>query len=208
MWPSPLPFSPSPRAGCGGRGPGGGGLFTRPALRHPGAGAQTCGVSGQLLSLVLLVLAVLGFVALVTRLGRAALRLGLSAAEKSAAGGLAEVSHRRGDVTGFLERRDAEQSLRRARRRAALGVGAYALLLAIPAFAGMAREVYAACALLWFLPRRPIRPPSLATGTRSRKRPDVRAAPPGADPLVRMDSPPEPREIRLRGLSPPTSIHT
>ena len=111
----------------------------------------------ELLSLILLVLAVFGFVALVTRLGRAALRLGLNAAETTATSGLAEVSHRRGDITGFLERRASEQSLRRARRRAAVLTLGYVLLLAVPAFAGMAREVYAACSLLWFLPRRPIR---------------------------------------------------
>lgn len=111
----------------------------------------------ELLSLILLVLAVFGFVALVTRLGRAALRLGLNAAETTATSGLAEVSHRRGDITGFLERRASEQSLRRARRGAAALTFAYLLLLAVPAFASMAREVYAACSLLWFLPRRPLR---------------------------------------------------
>ena len=119
----------------------------------------------ELLSLILLVLAVCGFVALVTRLGRSVLRLGLHAAETTATSGLAEVSHRRGDITGYLERRAGEQALRRARRRSGVLTAGYLLLLAVPLFAGLAREVYAACSLLWFLPRQPIiRLPSAAAG--------------------------------------------
>jgi hypothetical protein len=70
--------------------------------------------------MILLVLAGAGFVAVVTRLGRSALRLGLNAAETSATSGLAEVSQRRGDVTGFLERQASAVALRRARRAAAV----------------------------------------------------------------------------------------
>ena len=110
----------------------------------------------ELLSLILLVLAVAGFFALVSRLGRSVLRLGLHAAETTATSGLAEVSQRRGDITGFLERRASEQALRRARRRSGVLAAGYLLLLAVPLFAGLAREVYAACSLLWFLPRQPI----------------------------------------------------
>jgi hypothetical protein len=116
-------------------------------------------IRNELLSLVLLLLAVLGVLALVTRLGRAMLRLGLNAAEATAASGLAEVSERRGDVTGFLERRASGQSLRRARRRNLAATLAYAALIAIPPFTGVAREVFAAAALLWLAPRRPVRPP-------------------------------------------------
>jgi hypothetical protein len=112
----------------------------------------------DLLSVVLLLLAVFGFLALIARLGRAMLRLGVNAAEATAANGLAEVSHRRGDITGFLERQASTATLRRARRINAAAVAGYALLLAVPLFAGVAREVYAASALLWLLPRRPIRP--------------------------------------------------
>lgn len=112
----------------------------------------------DLLSIILLVLAVFGFLALIARLGRAALRLGLNAAEATAATGLAEVSQRRGDITGFLENQRSGTALRRARRLNAAALAGYALLLAVPLFAGVAREAYAAASLLWLLPRRPIRP--------------------------------------------------
>ena len=111
----------------------------------------------DLLSLVLLVLAVFGFLALLRRLGGSLLRLGLHAAEGTAAAGLAEVSERRGDITGFMERRADAQTLRRARRRTGAAAAACALLLAVPLFAGVAREVWAACSLLWLLPGRPLR---------------------------------------------------
>lgn len=115
-------------------------------------------MSRELLSLVLLILAVLGFLALAGRLGRALVRLALNAAESTAASGLAEVSERRGDITAMMETRNAAQTLRRGRRITLLSAGACFLLIAIPPFAGVAREVYAACALLWFVPARPIRP--------------------------------------------------
>jgi hypothetical protein len=113
----------------------------------------------NLLSIVLLLLAVLGIAALVVRLSRAALRLGLNAAEATAASGLADVSQRRGDITGFLERRASGETLRRARRRNLAAVLFYVLLLVVPLFTGVAREAYAAAALIWLLPRRPVRPP-------------------------------------------------
>jgi hypothetical protein len=115
-------------------------------------------VSRELLSLILLILAVLGFLALAGRLGRALLRLALNAAESTAATGLAEVNERRGDITAMMETRNAAQTLRRSRRVTLLSAAACFLLIAIPPFAGVAREVYAACALLWFVPARGIRP--------------------------------------------------
>ena len=116
-------------------------------------------IRSELLSLVLLLLAAFGLFALVARLGRSVLRLGLNAAEATAASGLAEVSERRGDITGFMERRASGETLRRARRRNLASLAAYALLIAIPPFTPFARELYAASALLWLLPRRPVRPP-------------------------------------------------
>ena len=115
-------------------------------------------MSQDLLALVLLILAVFGFLALLRRLGGSLLRLGLHAAEGTAAAGLAEVSERRGDITAFMERRADAQNLRRARRRAGATAAACVLLLAVPLFAGVARDVWAACSLLWFLPSRPLRP--------------------------------------------------
>ncbi|HEX6041216.1 hypothetical protein [Longimicrobium sp.] len=116
-------------------------------------------MSRDLLSLVLLLLAVFGVLGLLTRLGRAALRLGLNAAEATATSGAAEVSQRRGDITGFMERRESGVALRRARRRNLLALAAYGLVLVIPLFTPVTRELYAAAALLWLLPRRSIRPP-------------------------------------------------
>jgi hypothetical protein len=110
-------------------------------------------VSRELLSLILLLLAVFGFLALAGRLGRALVRLALNAAESTAATGLAEVSERRGDITGMMEKRTAAQTLRRNRRITLLTVIGCLLLILVPPFAGVAREVYAACAVLWLLPR-------------------------------------------------------
>lgn len=119
-------------------------------------------MASDLLSLVLLILAVFGFLALLRRLGGSLLRLGLRAAEGTAAAGLAEVSERRGDITAFMEQRADAAALRRSRRRAAAAVGACALLLVVPLFAGFAREAWATCSLLWFLPSRPLRPAASA----------------------------------------------
>ncbi|HYR08550.1 MAG TPA: hypothetical protein VEQ60_12300, partial [Longimicrobium sp.] len=69
-----------------------------------------------------------------------------------------EVSERRGDITGMMETRNAAQALRRKRRLTLLAVVSCVLLIAVPPFAGVAREVYAVCALLWFVPTRRIRP--------------------------------------------------
>lgn len=115
-------------------------------------------MSQDLLSIVLLLLAVLGFVAVLLRLGRELVRVALNAAESTAASGAAEISERRGDITGLMERRAVADTLRRDRRRALAQVGVLALLLVIPPFASLAREVYAACALLWFVPARKLRP--------------------------------------------------
>ena len=101
-------------------------------------------------------LAVLGGVALVVRLGRSLVRLGLTAAELGAASGLAEVSARRGDITGLAERASHGAELRRNRRRDIAFVLFWLALLVIPPLAGWTRIVYAAAAVLWVLPRRPI----------------------------------------------------
>lgn len=115
-------------------------------------------MSRELLSIVLLLLAVFGFLALVLRLGRELLRLALNAAESTHASGLADVSERRGDITGLMERRAAAGTLRRDRLRTWLQVVGLLLLLVIPPFFDLGREVYAASALLWFVPARKLRP--------------------------------------------------
>ena len=123
-------------------------------------------MSRELLYIVLFLLAVFGFMALALRLGRELVRLALNAAESTHATGLAEVSERRGDITGLMERRAAADTLRRNRLRTWLQVVGLLLLLVIPPFFGLGREVYAASALLWFVPARKLRPrvPARAPG--------------------------------------------
>ena len=99
-------------------------------------------------------LAVAGGLALVARLFRALIRLGLAAVEKTAASGLAEVAARRGDLTGLAERRETEGRARQGRLRAALLVALWLLVLLVPPFTGWTREVYALASVLWLLPRR------------------------------------------------------
>jgi hypothetical protein len=102
-------------------------------------------------------LALVGVAALVYRLGRALLRVGLSAAETGAVRALMRTSARTGDLTAMAERQAVVAAVRR-NRILALGTAAlWAALLAVPPLAGIARPVYAAAALVWLLPRRPIR---------------------------------------------------
>ena len=107
----------------------------------------------------LVLLALAGGAALVLRLGGSLVRLGLTAAETTAATGLAEVSARRGDLTGLAERREEARALRRARRRQAAATVLWISLLVAPAALGWAREVYAGASLLWLLPRPRLRLP-------------------------------------------------
>lgn len=120
---------------------------------------ETVGVSLESLAAHPLVglLAFVGGAALLYRVGRGVLRLGLAAAETAAVNGLVEISIRHGDLTGLAERRAAARLVRRTRVRAGLFLLLWLALLVVPLFAGVARLVYAACALLWLLPREPIR---------------------------------------------------
>jgi hypothetical protein len=102
-------------------------------------------------------LAVVGVAALVYRLGRSLLRVGLAAAEAGAVGGMMRVSVRTGDLTGMAERQAVVGAVRRKRALALLTAALWAVLLAAPPLAGVSRPVYAAAALVWLLPRRPIR---------------------------------------------------
>lgn len=117
-------------------------------------------MDSSLLTPILPLLAIAGCVALLIRLVRSLMRLGIAWMESTAAAGLAQVSERRGDITGLMERRASEQGMRRSRRKEAAFAIGYLLLLLIPPFAGVARVVYAACALLWVLPRRRVALPA------------------------------------------------
>lgn len=92
------------------------------------------------------------------RLVRTLLRVGIAVVETTAASSLAEVSARRGDLSLLAERRETEQSARRAGVRHGLLALLWCLLLVVPLVVGWAREVYALASLVWLLPRHPIRP--------------------------------------------------
>lgn len=102
-------------------------------------------------------LALAGGAALVYRLGRTVLRLGIAAAEKTAIDGMVEVSIRHGDLTTMAERKAHVAAVRRARARAIGLTLLWGGLLVIPAVFDVTRPVYALAALAWFLPRRPLR---------------------------------------------------
>lgn len=102
-------------------------------------------------------LALVGGAALVYRLGRTLLRLGIAAAEKTAVDGMVEVSIRTGDLTTMAERKAHVAAVRRARARSALLALLWGGLLAVPAVLDATRPVYALAALVWLLPRRPLR---------------------------------------------------
>ncbi|HYJ78256.1 MAG TPA: hypothetical protein VEW03_01535, partial [Longimicrobiaceae bacterium] len=91
------------------------------------------------------------------RLGRSLLALGLAWAEGAALNGLVEVSLRRGDLTVLAERRVHADAIRRSRLRSGAALLLWAGLLVVPAVAGFARVAYAAAAVVWLLPRRPLR---------------------------------------------------
>lgn len=103
-------------------------------------------------SLIFLIAAV-GVGALVSRLLRMMLRLGLRAAEVTATSGLAEISARQGDLTSLAERRAALARARRQARRDLLLSLLWLAWLVVPAFAPWTREAYALAAPLWLLPR-------------------------------------------------------
>ena len=108
------------------------------------------------LDLLLSILAVVGCVALVLRLGRSLLGLGIAAAEATALAGSIEVSTRRGDLTAMGEQQSQVQTLRRRRLRSLLLAALWAALLVVPPMIGWVRVVYAAAAVLWILPSRPV----------------------------------------------------
>lgn len=117
---------------------------------------QHCCHTFSRMQAVLSVMALVGFAALATRTVRWLLVALLATAEATAAGGLAEVAARNGDLTGMAERQ--------ADRRAALRRRRFFLLLVVisivgifaAASAGVAREAYAAAALLWLQPSRAV----------------------------------------------------
>lgn len=102
---------------------------------------------------LIFLLAAIGVGALVSRLLRMMLRLGLRAAEVTATSGLAEISARQGDLTALAERRAALTRVRRQTRIDLLLTLLWLTWLVVPAFMPWTRQAYALAAPLWLLPR-------------------------------------------------------
>ena len=107
---------------------------------------------------LIVLLAIAGVAAIIRGLARTALRLGLVAAEETTASGLAEVSARRGDITGLSERRAAARAARGRRRRDLLLTLLWILWLVVPPILGWAPAAYALAAPLWFIAPPRVRP--------------------------------------------------
>ncbi len=103
------------------------------------------------------VLAILGFVAVLWRLGRAGARALGRTAERVAAGHAVGTRAQRGDLTGMAEADAWHRRAGRQRWWALLACAGWLALLIVPAYTPWTRLVYAACAVLWLvdlLPRR------------------------------------------------------
>jgi hypothetical protein len=106
---------------------------------------------------IVFMLAFVGAAALAYRLIRSLLGLAFALAESAAASGLAEQSARRGDLTGMVERREAQRVARRLRVRQAARTVFWLFCLAFPPFTPWVSAFYAAAAPLWFFPTGSIR---------------------------------------------------
>lgn len=100
---------------------------------------------------LVLLLAIAGVGGILRAVFRTLLRLGLGAAEETAASSLAEASARRGDLTGLAERREAAKLARRHRRRDLFLSAIWLAWLVVPPFAGLAPFAYAFAAPLWLV---------------------------------------------------------
>src|SRR5690606_329088 len=104
----------------------------------------------------LLILAVLGFVAVLVLLVRAAFGVLRHGVDAFLAREAVEARARRGDLTGMAEAQDWNRGARRARLRCSVLAALWLAGLVAPAFTPWTREVYAAYAVLWlFAPPRP-----------------------------------------------------
>ncbi len=108
----------------------------------------------------LIILAVLGFIAVLVRLVRAAFGALRHSVDTFLAREAVEARARRGDLTGMAEAQNWNRGARRARIRSFVIVALWLAGLIAPAFTPWARELYAAYSLLWLFarPRPALRP--------------------------------------------------
>lgn len=104
------------------------------------------------MSLLVVVLAVIGFVAVALRVVLAILGLLRRGVDRYLADSVADVRARRGDLTGMDEARVEEQGARRALFSAFAILSFWALLLIAPALTPWPRTIYAAYSVFWLLP--------------------------------------------------------
>ncbi len=98
---------------------------------------------------LLTVASVLGFLAVLLRLGRALVRALGRSAEHVAAGHTLDARAQRGDLTGMAEAGQWRKAVARKRTRAVATSAFWAALLIAPAYTSITRLVYAAYAVLW-----------------------------------------------------------
>jgi hypothetical protein len=104
------------------------------------------------MNLVLVILSVAGFVAALRRFLFSAFRLFKGGVDAFIAREVASSRAERGDVTGLMEARDWRSHTRKARFRAILLVLFWLAVLIAPLLTRATVPIYAAYALLWFLP--------------------------------------------------------
>lgn len=119
---------------------------------------------------LVVVLAIAGVGAILRALARTVLRLGIGAAEETAAASMAEASARRGDLTGLAERQRAARMARRHRRTDVLLSIAWLAWLVVPPFAEIAAQAYAFAAPLWLVAPPRVRLPQRGGGGREVQR--------------------------------------
>jgi hypothetical protein len=106
------------------------------------------------MSFVLGILAIFGVLALLAATIRAGFRLLRGSAETFIAGEIASARAGRGDLSGLDAAREWSVASRAAKRLYTVQALGWLVLLIAPTFTPWTREVYAACAALWLLPRR------------------------------------------------------
>jgi hypothetical protein len=131
---NPPPPSPSPA------GPGIAAILDRPLA--------------WCMDVLVIVLAIAGFLAALRGLSRASLGLLVRGVEVVMTREQTDIRARRGDITGLGTADEHGALARRHRRRSVLAVGFWATLIVVPLVTPWTRWLYAACSPLWLIPAR------------------------------------------------------
>lgn len=115
------------------------------------------GVKGALacrMDVIILMLAVAGFLAALRGLSRSALGLMVRGVEEIVAREATDIQARRGDLTGLQDADAHTARARSRRRRSILAVAFWVVLLLLPPLTPWTAALYAAWSPLWLLPPR------------------------------------------------------